>query len=81
MSPPAERSYVTAPLHECSSPGLRRQVMSQQTQVARVVDYHKRWIERWPTVQVCRPHLHSCLADTSVSCAPAAPATFLPCAL
>ena len=26
--------------------------MSQQTQVSRVVEYHQRWIARWPTVQV-----------------------------
>lgn len=26
--------------------------MSQQTQVPRVVEYHQRWVARWPTVQV-----------------------------
>ena len=25
--------------------------MSQQTQVPRVVEYHQRWVARWPTVQ------------------------------
>ena len=43
--------------------------MSQQTQVARVVDYHKRWIERWPTVQVAsRADLHSPCRHERVLC-------------
>ena len=28
------------------------QVMSQQTQLSRVIEYFNRWIARWPTVQV-----------------------------
>lgn len=60
---------MTAPLHDGSSPGLRRQVMSQQTQVARVVAYHKRWIARWPTVQVASPaYLHSPCRHERILC-------------
>ena len=28
------------------------QVMSQQTQLPRVIEYFNRWIAKWPTVQV-----------------------------
>ena len=31
---------------------LRMQVMSQQTQLPRVIEYFNRWIAKWPTVQV-----------------------------
>jgi len=51
-----------APLHRrpFSTRGLARQVMSQQTQVARVVEYHKRWVARWPTVQVGQQRCTAC---------------------
>lgn len=36
-----------APGHSAPLP----QVMSQQTQLPRVIDYFQRWTARWPTVQ------------------------------
>ncbi len=60
-----------APLYRrpFSTRGLARQVMSQQTQVARVVEYHKRWVARWPTVQVGPTTLHRlCISGVIEGC-------------
>jgi A/G-specific adenine glycosylase len=48
-----ERNQLQRPWRETRDPYavLVCEVMSQQTQVARVADYWQRWIERWPTVE------------------------------